>query len=688
MTLLPNFSEATFSDPTNITNTLFPLPGGTINSYRAALIDPETGEEETERNDHFATFETKMIEGVKAVVVRDTAYADGFLVEDTLDWHAQDDEGNVWYLGEISISYNYDDDGKFIDADFGGSWQAGVDGAQPGWIMRAEPKVGDAYFQELYRGVAEDEGEVIATGLHVDTDFGSFNDVVKILDTSALEPGVGSFKYFAPDVGMVLEEEVVLGEEEPELVSEITNRREVEISSVVDPTDLAFAGEGKEKTITFISEDASTNDAIGAYTFDTATGTIGEARILFANTEDARSGAKAKMTVANGQSLGLFLIPDVEALGLELEDYKDGGLFFRNLASGDVADLYDGDDATTFTPGEATINDRMAPVVTDAEGNLLPIRAFHSAGNRDGFNFLNPVAGENARDADLDGDDEENEDDDNGHKDHNDDEATVISFEDGLASTDDFDGDFDDAFVAVSETTLSRNTVRELVEETGISRRVGTDKRDWLFGTKEDDQIVGLGGKDVIWGRRGDDQIDAGDGNDRAHGGKGDDEISGGEGNDRLRGGKGSDSIAGDEGHDWIWGGKGKDEIDGSEGSDRLHGGKGFDNIKGGEGNDRLWADGGGARMSGGADDDTLIGKFFAKDTFVFDLVPFGNDRIKHFENGTDRIEIATYTGVESFDDIEVSQHGHSTWLGFAEGTVRIANFDASRIDANDFIFV
>ncbi|MCV9962601.1 hypothetical protein OIU34_11895 [Pararhizobium sp. BT-229] len=671
MTLLPNFLAAKFGDPTNITNMFFPLPGGTINSYAAEIIDPETGEEETERNDHFATFDTKVIEDVEAVVVRDTAYADGLLVEDTLDWYAQDDEGNVWYLGEIATNYNYDDDGNFIGTDFDGSWEAGVDGAQPGWIMRAAPTTGDDYFQEFYAGVAEDEGEVIATGLHVETDFGSFDDVVQILDTSALEPGVGAYKYFAPGVGLVMEEEVVFSEDEPELVSEITNRREVEISSAVDVTDLAFAGDGTKKTITFVSEDASTNGAIGAYTFDTATGVIGEARILFANTEDAKAGAKAKMTVATGQSLGLFLIPDVETLGLDLEDYKDGGLFFRDLTSGDVADLYDGDDATTYTPGVASIYDTIAPVVTDDDGNLLPIRAFHSAGNRDGFNFLNPVAGENALAADLGND-----------------KVDVVSFEDGLASTDDFDDDFDDAFVAVSDTPLSRRVVKDLVEETGISRKVGTDGKDWLFGTKKDDQLIGLDGNDRIWGRGGDDQIEAGDGNDRAYGGKGDDEISGEEGNDRLYGEKGNDTIDGGEGRDRIWGGKGKDEIDGGEGRDRLYGGKGFDDIKGGEGNDWLWAGGGGARMYGGKGDDKLVGQACAKDIFVFDLIPFGDDRIRRFENGSDRIEIATYIGVESFDDIEVTQKGSSTVLTFAEGTVEIAKFNAARIDASDFFFV
>jgi hypothetical protein len=38
-------------------------------------------------------------------VIRDTAYDNGVLIEDTLDWYAQDDFGNVWYLGEIAINY-------------------------------------------------------------------------------------------------------------------------------------------------------------------------------------------------------------------------------------------------------------------------------------------------------------------------------------------------------------------------------------------------------------------------------------------------------------------------------------------------------------------------------------------------------------------------------------------------------
>ena len=186
MAILPNIKDATFTDPSNVDNRFFPLPPGTINSYGVEIVDPETGEEESERNDHFATFETKTIAGIEAVVVRDTAYEDGVLVEDTLDWYAQDDDGNVWYMGEISTNYTYDDEGEFTGTDFDGSWQAGVDGACPGWIMRANPMPGDSYFQEFYPGVAVDEGKVIARGLSVETEFGSFDE--RAQDPRHLEP--------------------------------------------------------------------------------------------------------------------------------------------------------------------------------------------------------------------------------------------------------------------------------------------------------------------------------------------------------------------------------------------------------------------------------------------------------------------------------------------------------------------
>ena len=43
-----------------------------------------------------------------------------------------------------------------------GSWEAGVDGAEAGIVMLADPQVGDTYRQEWYPGHAEDAAEVVS----------------------------------------------------------------------------------------------------------------------------------------------------------------------------------------------------------------------------------------------------------------------------------------------------------------------------------------------------------------------------------------------------------------------------------------------------------------------------------------------------------------------------------------------
>ena len=102
--------------------------------------------------------EHRMVMGVEAIVVHDiVTNEDGELVEDTYDWFAQDDDGNVWYFGEDTTSYH---DGVASDA---GSWEAGVGGALPGIVMPATPEVtAVGYRQEYLAGEAEDMGQVIA----------------------------------------------------------------------------------------------------------------------------------------------------------------------------------------------------------------------------------------------------------------------------------------------------------------------------------------------------------------------------------------------------------------------------------------------------------------------------------------------------------------------------------------------
>jgi hypothetical protein len=190
-----------------IDNPWFPLTPGTTWIYEGE------SDGELERNEVTVTHETKTILGVTCVVVRDTVLIDGEVVEDTLDWYAQDTEGNVWYFGEESKDY---EDGELVSTE--GSWEAGVDGAQPGIIMLAEPAVGDRYQQEYYEGEAEDKGEVVATGETVTVPYGTFEDVLVTEDINPFEPGKVEQKSYAPGIGMILAEYVQGGDERIELI--------------------------------------------------------------------------------------------------------------------------------------------------------------------------------------------------------------------------------------------------------------------------------------------------------------------------------------------------------------------------------------------------------------------------------------------------------------------------------------
>ncbi len=190
-----------------IDNPYFPLPVG------ARWVYEGTSDGEAERIEVEVLTETRRVMGIDAVVVRDRAYIDGELAEDTLDFFTQDRDGNVWYLGEETAEYE-----NGVVTTTAGSFQAGVDGALPGLIMPADPEVGDAYRQEFYPGEAEDMGEVIAVGGTATVPFGTFTDVLTTQDWTPLEPDVVEEKRYAPGVGFIAAVTVEGGEATVELV--------------------------------------------------------------------------------------------------------------------------------------------------------------------------------------------------------------------------------------------------------------------------------------------------------------------------------------------------------------------------------------------------------------------------------------------------------------------------------------
>lgn len=200
---VPRFNPGDFENSTHIDNPYFPLVPGTTYVYE----DKANGVVDTFR----VTRETKVVDGVTSVVVKDTGYVDGQKEEFTKDWFAQDKHGNVWYMGEDSTQYYPDDPSKNPTHD--GSWEAGrpvagthpVQLAQPGYAMEAHPKVGDIYNQEYAQGVAEDMAKVLGLHESAKVDYGHFSgNVLETKDFTPLEPAVTEHKFYAPGVGNLL----------------------------------------------------------------------------------------------------------------------------------------------------------------------------------------------------------------------------------------------------------------------------------------------------------------------------------------------------------------------------------------------------------------------------------------------------------------------------------------------------
>jgi hypothetical protein len=210
---LPHGSEPVNLDPadftTKIDNRYWPMRPGSRWVYR------ETDSEGArQRVVVTVTRRTKLIaNGIRARVVHDVVTEDGKPVEVTDDWYAQDRAGNIWYLGEDTTEY---ENGKPVSKE--GSFEAGVDGAQPGVIMPARPRVGLRYRQEYYKGHAEDRARIFSLRERAEVPFRFFRRTLMTREENPLEPRVLEYKFYARGVGPVLAVSVSGGSDREELV--------------------------------------------------------------------------------------------------------------------------------------------------------------------------------------------------------------------------------------------------------------------------------------------------------------------------------------------------------------------------------------------------------------------------------------------------------------------------------------
>lgn len=186
-------------DPANFTknvdNPFFPLPPGRTMIYSGS----KDGKKAV--NVVVVTSRTKVVDGVRCRIVEDRLFLNGTLEERTADYYAQDEQGNVWYFGEDTAQL--DAQGRVVSTD--GSFHAGVDGAQPGVFMQAQPELRRKFRQEWYEGHAEDQFKVLDFTAPIEVPYGSWNSALRTQETTSLEPGVVDNKYFVAGIGEVKE---------------------------------------------------------------------------------------------------------------------------------------------------------------------------------------------------------------------------------------------------------------------------------------------------------------------------------------------------------------------------------------------------------------------------------------------------------------------------------------------------
>jgi hypothetical protein len=143
--------------------------------------------------------ETRMIDGVETRIVEERETRNDQLVEISRNYFSISRRTNdVYYFGEDVDIYEA---GRIVSHE--GAWQAGTNGARFGLMMPGSPVMGQKFYQEFAPKVAMDRAEVVSLNGKLKTPAGNFGRVLKIVETTPLEPGAREAKYYAAEVGLL-----------------------------------------------------------------------------------------------------------------------------------------------------------------------------------------------------------------------------------------------------------------------------------------------------------------------------------------------------------------------------------------------------------------------------------------------------------------------------------------------------
>ena len=194
-------SAPQFSHPLAITNSYLPLA-----SLKQDILEgTEKGKPLRVERTVKPGSKTFSINGhnVEALIMEDREFINGQIEEVTLDYFAQDDDGNVYYLGEDVDNYK---DGKVVAHE--GAWLYGKDTQKLGTIMPAHPRVGQKFRAEDVGKVTVEKDVVVSLSEKVTVPAGKFENCLKIRETNS--DGETEEKLFAPGIGAVKEEDLLL----------------------------------------------------------------------------------------------------------------------------------------------------------------------------------------------------------------------------------------------------------------------------------------------------------------------------------------------------------------------------------------------------------------------------------------------------------------------------------------------